>query len=220
MILKFLLLFCICILIFFLFNYKESYKFTKKQNDFLHKKLIDLCRKITEIFNENNITYFIHSGTLLGSVREKNIIPHDDDIDIAIFPHDIEFLLSEEFERELKKYNLKFIPFKTNKGIIKVKDLNSKHGIFIDIFIFRKNGHKIEYDSEVSRSIWKNGWFDEKELFPLQLYQLGCLELFGPNDPYPYLNRHFGKDWNIPKTRKRDHHHEINLDETCYGECK
>ena len=45
----------------------------------------------------------------------------------------------EKFERELKKYNLKFIPFKTNKGIIKVKDLNSKHGIFIDIFQLLKS---------------------------------------------------------------------------------
>ena len=53
--------------------------------------------------------------------------------------HDIEFLISEEFERELKKHNLKFIPFKTNKrNYVKVKDLNSKHGIFTDIFYFEK----------------------------------------------------------------------------------
>lgn len=220
MIFKIFLFICIIILVFYLLNYRESYEYTKKQNDFLHKKLLELCKKITTILEEHNILYFIHSGTLLGSVREKNIIPHDDDIDIAVFPHDIEYLLSDEFENELKKYNLKFIPFKTNKGIIKLKDLNSKHGIFIDIFIFRKNGHKIEYDSEVSRNLWKNGWFDEKELFPLTLYSLGNIKLLGPNDPYPYLTRHYGKDWNIPKTRKRDHHKEINLDNTCYGECK
>lgn len=220
MIFKIFLFICIIILTFFILNYRESFEYTKKQNEFLHKKLLELCKKITTIFDEHNITYFIHSGTLLGSVREGNIIPHDDDIDIAIFPHDIEFLLSDEFNRELKKYNLKFIPFKTDKGIIKLKDLNSKHGIFIDIFIFRKNGHKIEYDAEVSRNLWKNGWFDEKELFPLTLYPLGDIKLFGPNDPYPYLCRHFGKDWKIPKIRKRDHSEEINLDDTCYGECK
>ena len=220
MIFKIFLFISIIILVFFILNYRESFEYTKKQNDFLHKKLLELCKKITTIFEEHNILYFIHSGTLLGSVREGNIISHDDDIDIAVFPHDIEYLLSDEFNRELKKYNLKFIPFKTNKGIIKLKDLNSKHGIFIDIFIFRKNGHKIEYDSEVSRNLWKNGWFDEKELFPLTLYPLGDIKLLGPNDPYPYLIRHYGKDWNIPKTRKRDHRKEINLDDTCYGECK
>lgn len=220
MIFKIFLWVSILILLFFILNYRETYEYTKKQNDFLHYKLLELCKKITTVFDKHNITYFIHSGTLLGSVREGNIIPHDDDIDIAIFPHDIEYLLSEEFEQELNKYDLKFIPFKTNKGIIKLKDLNSKHGIFIDIFIFRKNGHKVEYDSEISRNIWKNGWFDENELFPLTLYRLGDLNLFGPNDPYPYLLRHFGKDWKIPKIRKRDHNKEINLDKSCYGECK
>ena len=216
---KFFLLLCIFILTFYILNYKEFYEYSKKQNDFLHKKLLEMCEKITKIFNENNITYFIHSGTLLGSVREGNIISHDDDIDIAVFPYDVEFLLSDEFNKILEKEDLKFIPFKTNKGIIKLKELKSSHGIFIDIFVFRKNAHKIEYESEVSRRLWKNGWFDEEELFPLTFYNLANLQLYGPNNPYPYLNRHFGKNWKIPIVRKRDHHKEINLDKTCYGEC-
>lgn len=219
MIVKGFLLLIICILFFLLYIIPETFEYSKKQTKYIHNELLNLCKKITELFDEYNITYFIHSGTLLGSVREGNIIPHDDDIDIAIFPSSIEYIESVEFEEILKENGLKIIPFKSNKGIIKLKNLNSKHGIFIDIFVFRQNGNKIEYDSEVSRNTWRNGWFEENELFPLKTYKLGPLYLYGPSDPYPYLNRHFGKDWKIPKKRKRDHHVEINLDDTCHGEC-
>ena len=207
---KLFLFFIICILLSILYLLPENFEYSKKQTNFLHNELRSLCK---------NITYFIHSGTLLGSVREGDIITHDDDIDIAIFPNSIEFILSSEFEEILKENGLKIIPFQTNKGIVKLKSLDTKHGIFIDIFIFRKNGNKYEYDSEVSRNIWKNGWFSESELFPLKSYPLGNLYLNGPIDPHPYLNRHFGKDWIIPKIKKKNHQKEINLNENCYGKC-
>lgn len=217
---KLFLYIIICFLLFFLYSIPEKFEYNEKQKTYLHNELRNLCKKITDLFDEYNITYFIHSGTLLGSVREGNIISHDDDIDIAIFPSSVEFITSTEFEKILQMNGLKIIPFKNDKGIIKLKNLYSKDGIFIDIFVFRKNGNKFEYDSVVSRNIWKNGWFEENELFPLKSYQLGDLYLKGPIDPHPYLNRHFGKDWTIPKKRERNHQKEINLNENCYGKCK
>lgn len=216
---KLFLFFIICILLIILYSLPENFEYSEKQKNYLHNELLTLCKKITDLFDEYNITYFIHSGTLLGSVREGNIIPHDDDIDIAIFPNSLEFILSSEFEKILKENGLRIIPFKTNKGILKLKSLDTEHGIFIDIFVFRKNGTKYEYDSEVSRNTWKNGWFSENELFPLKTYQLGNLYLYGPIEPHPYLKRHFGNDWMIPKKRGKNHQVEISLNENCYGKC-
>jgi lipopolysaccharide cholinephosphotransferase len=42
-----------------------------------------LC-KFDDICNDNNITYWLHGGTLLGSVRDKNFIAWDDDADVVM----------------------------------------------------------------------------------------------------------------------------------------
>ena len=47
-------------------------------------ELIDLMRRIDQALCGGGIEYFGVFGTCLGAVREKNIIPWDDDIDIAV----------------------------------------------------------------------------------------------------------------------------------------
>lgn len=59
----------------------------------LHDKLYEVLCTIDDICKENNIKYFLDSGTLLGSVREKDFIPWDDDMDIKIFAEDLDAFL-------------------------------------------------------------------------------------------------------------------------------
>ena len=57
--------------------------------------LIDILNEIDEFCQENNITYFLTYGTLLGAIRHNGFIPWDDDLDICLLRDDYEKLLKE-----------------------------------------------------------------------------------------------------------------------------
>jgi lipopolysaccharide cholinephosphotransferase len=52
---------------------------------------------IDKIFNEIGLKYWATGGTALGCIRNKGLIPWDDDIDICIYKEDEELLLKNEY---------------------------------------------------------------------------------------------------------------------------
>lgn len=57
----------------------------------LEIKILDF---FVEICNQNNLTYFLAGGTLLGAIRHKGFIPWDDDVDVMMPREDYEKLLT------------------------------------------------------------------------------------------------------------------------------
>ena len=68
----------------------------------IQQKKLEILIDIAKFCNENEIRYWLDSGTLLGAVRHGGFIPWDDDIDIIIMQEDAKFLKenykSENFE--------------------------------------------------------------------------------------------------------------------------
>ena len=68
-----------------------------------------LLKQITDYCTENNLTYWINYGTLLGAVRHKGFIPWDDDLDICMPRDDWEKLiklLDEKFKNSNYCYHI------------------------------------------------------------------------------------------------------------------
>ena len=65
---------------------KKGYEKMKREE--LHKLLFETLCIIDDICKKENVRWFLDSGTELGSLREQDIIPWDDDMDIKVFRED------------------------------------------------------------------------------------------------------------------------------------
>jgi lipopolysaccharide cholinephosphotransferase len=55
----------------------------------LHDRLFEVLCTVDDICKKENVRYFLDSGTAIGAVREHDIIPWDDDVDIKVLREDL-----------------------------------------------------------------------------------------------------------------------------------
>lgn len=110
---------------------------------------VEMLDEIVRICDENNLTYFLIGGTLLGAVRHNGFIPWDDDLDIAMPRNDYNKFI-EICKAELKenyylhsiesdnKYWVSFIKLRKYNTIfepIQDSTIDSEYkGVYVDIF--------------------------------------------------------------------------------------
>ena len=168
-----------------------------------HQLHVDLRRMIDTIHAiacKHSLTYWITGGTLLGSIRCGNIIPHDDDIDICIPETNY-----DEWVRRLLEYGFSVNDDSILHGLSKVT-MTGSHA-FVDIFRMSVEGG---YFTPVGNQI-RRMWPEERveiEAFKTD-YSLGAYEhegtfktvsIYGPSIEHAlsYLSRMYGNMWRIP----------------------
>ena len=110
-------------------------------------RMLEILKYVDGICRENNINYWLSSGTCLGAVRHGGFIPWDDDADIEMLRED--YLKLEKILKKETKYD--FQTWRTDPYYVapyaKLRDKKSKikersivdidyrfHGAYIDIF--------------------------------------------------------------------------------------
>jgi phosphorylcholine metabolism protein LicD len=153
-------------------------------------KLIDLLDILTKYLDDNNITYWIIGGTLLGSVRHGDIVPWDDDVDIGILEKDFDKLIG--LNQIFNSLGYEIAP---DWKIHKFRKIGISYP-FIDIFVYTNIDNTYHMNRQDLREKWPSEYYSYDELFPLKKYSLNKLTVTGPNYPIGYLNRMYPQ-WEI-----------------------
>jgi phosphorylcholine metabolism protein LicD len=193
-------------------------------------QVCEMMETFTNLLDKYSIDYWIISGTCLGAVRHKGMIPWDDDIDIAIMKDQENILKSEVFKKDVDNMGFRLPVYGmfgyklVSKDTLPVdapcvdiiKAFDPKYHPFIDIFIMKKGPDKrIIFDRKFAQVAWPKEWFYEDEIFPTKKMNFGSFSFKGPRLPDPYLARAYGNDYNT-KACYEGRHGQIWYPKTCF----
>lgn len=154
--------------------------------------LYQMMYHIDRIFKKHGIEYFVESGTALGAERHKGLIPHDDDIDLQIFPGQEDKLKNQDLQKDLKAVGLEVVDHWLGAKICPIVDhpLGQFHKMdgcqfktpSVDIFFSKeeiRDGEVVHfYKSERCQGLWPHMFIKKSEIFQAD-GQMGRVP-FGP----------------------------------------
>lgn len=171
-------------------SYKD-YWMTENKRESLYK----LVKDITSIFDREKITYFADGGTLLGCYREKDVIAHDDDVDLWLDKDDYNNKLYKLYDEFMDLgYQIQFVPNMIKVGIIRV---NKIENVVIDLFPYEIINDKVVMHDQNHRNWWPDCWHYVNDCFPLSSMKYGPLQMKCPHNGIPYLDRYYPNWKNI-----------------------
>lgn len=154
--------------------------------------------EMKEILDDMDVRFWLHSGVLLGYYRERNLLPHDPDIDIGVLKKDLPADFTEKLARRLENTDMR-LTWKTDSCLKIWKEDDSGAWSHCDIFIHDGDEneaalHLLDSDgvTGVTYKFGLGGGF-----VPVKF--LGT-EFLVPRNPKQVVFMQYGPKWSVPKT--------------------
>jgi len=151
------------------------------------RQLLENMVIIRDILLSNNIRCFLHFGTLLGAIREKNFIPHDDDADLGVFINDFDkvidllpVFLSHGFEFNSQRFG-RLLQFIRNDEQVDIFFVTQAYGLF---------GKKWAIDERTT--------VPYKFLSDFEIINFLGYDFLIPKQPERLMRNLYGRTWQIP----------------------
>jgi hypothetical protein len=154
--------------------------------------------------NSAEIDYHISFGTLLGIVREGDLIAWDDDADIIIHaPHEAQMLSI------LLILPPSYLLVRGCSGLHRVYD--RENNVYMDLFVYERSasGQQLQPVNPIHRiqhallSRFQKGWnlpsISLSQCLPTRIVQWQDVQIGIPAQPEQYLTTLFGVDWRTPR---------------------
>lgn len=128
-------------------------------------RLIEMAKYFAKICDDNNLTYFMSGGTVLGAVRHKGFIPWDDDMDFhmprADYDKLIEIMSIQDGRYKLlehsinKEYGYPYAKLSDTTTVLIEKggDCGVELGLNLDIFPLNGLGNSVKQAKKLMRKI-------------------------------------------------------------------
>ena len=167
--------------------------------------------EVTELLDNENIIYHLEGGTLLGIVRDNDLLPWDHDVDISILNQSISKVFSIKDKLRKKGYRISIRKSQIESGPIKVGDYSiikikpiipyyinwilpkfGRRYVVLDIFIKTNYNNHTYWQAQGKLMRVENKYY---ESFETIVYKEHVLKT--PNYFRDYLTQKYG-DWSIP----------------------
>lgn len=143
---------------------------------------------LRDVLEARGIPVFLNFGTLLGALREKGFIPHDDDADMEIY------------ERDEKTFLLCF-PKLEERGLAFAERIEAMR-----LYSFVRGGEQVDvFVARERRGLMGRRWdLEGRASVPARhLDTLEEIDFLGqrfkvPADPYGLVRNLYGSTWNVP----------------------
>ncbi|KAF1328463.1 hypothetical protein FI667_g6849, partial [Globisporangium splendens] len=191
-------------------------------NSDIQQIILGLVFAVADVFEQNKIPYWLDSGTLLGSHREKTVIPYDNDADIGI--DEATYIRLRDGDERLEFPSVyKFTLYKAKHREHGGRDdgipgrlIHTKSGLYVDIFVFMESKTK-QTDAEPMfgpvpswcfgscvrcpkvRNIGREFKIPKSWVFPLKKCWFGGREVSCPAETEKYLDYLYGPTYMTPQ---------------------